>query len=288
MKNILKQFMIVTVGALTAFSCNYDDSEWDKLHNNAPDPSATYYVQFKQAQKSLEVNIDPATGNTISEVSSSIVVAILGLPLSQDLTVNLTVDPSSTATPNMYTLASTSITIPAGSVSGSTTVTSVSANMPVGEPVNLVLNVSAGENNATAGTQLNYEFIRPAPCLPIPGVYTIQMSDSYGDGWQTDDGNGGSGITVEVDGVIIAEVGMCTPYQASDFPCSGTPATSGFTSATATVEIPEGSLSAIWTFPGDWWGEIGFTILDPNGNEAFKVGTGEGVAGVIAVNACLD
>jgi hypothetical protein len=281
MKNIIKKLMIITVGVLTAFSCTYDDNNFAALTEHTPDANATYFVQFKEAQKSLKVKIDPASGDTVEEIQTSIVVAILGLPLDQDLTVNLTLNPGSTTTPNMYVLGASSIVIPAGTVSGSTTLTSVSENMPVDEVVTLVLNVDAGEHNATAGTTLTYDLFRPAPCIPVPGVYTIDMIDSYGDGWQTNDGNGGDGITVTVDGVLIAEFGMCSPYQASPFTC-----TPGTSSAQTTVTIAEGSLSAIWSFPGDQWGEIGFTITDPLGN-TYKVNPGEGVAGTIPLTFCV-
>lgn len=286
MKNILKQFMIIAVGTLLMVSCDYDETNFDAL-TNSPDPSATFYVQFKNAQQSFEVDIDPASGDTEAEIQATITVAILGLPLANDLSVNLSVDPASTATPNMYVLGSSTVVIPAGSVSATTTITSVSENMPVGEVVTLVLNVDAGANNAPAGTTLTYNLLRPAPCSPIPGDYTVVMTDSYGDGWQTTNGDAGAGITVTVDGVLIAEIGMCSPYAASDFPCSGVPATSGFTNATATVTIPEGSLSAIWTFPGDWYGEIGYTITAPNGT-SYSVSTGNGVAGVIPLEFCLE
>ena len=169
MKNILKQFMMIAVGTLMVFSCDYDDNEYEKLTNHAPDPSADYFVQFKNAQKDLKVEVVPATGVTIKEIETTVVVAILGMPLDQDLSVNLAVDPASTAASNMYTLGTSSITIPKGKVSASTTFKSVSANMPVGQTVSVILNIDAGANNATAGTKLTYTMFRPAPCLPVPG-----------------------------------------------------------------------------------------------------------------------
>jgi hypothetical protein len=80
---------------------------------------------------------------------------------------------------------------------------------------------------------------------------------------------------------------MCSPYAASSFDCSGVPATSGFNSAQATVTIPEGSLSAVWVFPGDTYGEIGYSITAPNGM-SYSVATGEGVAGVIPLEFCVE
>ena len=48
-------------------------------------------------------------------------------------------------------------------------------------------------------------------CSPQAGDYSVEMFDSYGDGWQTDNGSGGSGIAVDIDGTIV-EVGLCSPY----------------------------------------------------------------------------
>ena len=108
-------------------------------------------------------------------------------------------------------------------------------------------------------------------CAPEPGVYTVDMHDSFGDGWQTDAGSGGSGITVTIDGVVAAEVGMCSPYGGSNIGtfmdpalglCTG-PASTSFYDATATVTIPIGSLEATWDFPADAYGEIFFEVYGP-------------------------
>ena len=108
-------------------------------------------------------------------------------------------------------------------------------------------------------------------CPPSPpGVYTIDMHDSYGDGWQTDDGNGGSGIQITVDDEII-EFGMCSPYGSSNTGTFSDEALGGCTpndgyDATTTVEIPAGASLILWEFPGDQYGEISFEIYDPEGN----------------------
>ena len=303
MKNIfLKQIMMITVGILTIFSCDYDDNEYDKLTNHAPDPSATYYVQFKNSQKDLVVEVIPATGETVNEISTTVVVALLGLPLDQDLAVNLAVDPSSTATPNMYVLGTNSIVIPAGKVSASTTFKSVSANMPVGETVKVVLNVNAGENNATSGTTLTYSMIRPAPCVPVPGDYIVKMSDSFGDGWQTTDGDAGDGILVSLEdasGTITEiEVGMCSYWADSAYECTAWPdgQGSGECGVTycfkgpidATVTLPVGTQKMNWYFPGDEFGEISFEVYAPDGTLLFRSGgPGDLDAGDFDVVNCL-
>jgi hypothetical protein len=133
-------------------------------------------------------------------------------------------------------------------------------------------------------------------CSPLPGDYTVDMHDSFGDGWQTDDGNGGSGIHVDIDGTIVV-VGMCSPYGGSNIGtemdpalglCTGPAATSGWTDATATVTIPEGTASATWTFPGDNWGEISFEVYGPGGEELFVGATGETEAGLLPITLCAQ
>ncbi|MBT8304918.1 MAG: hypothetical protein KJP09_10645 [Bacteroidia bacterium] len=144
-------------------------------------------------------------------------------------------------------------------------------------------------------------------CTPEPGDYVVEMHDSYGDGWQTDDGNGGSGITVDItlaDGSTTqVEVGMCSPYggAAGTFndnnadPPTGctlidcTPTNACWTDATATVTIPVGASGANWTFPGDQYGEISFEVYAPDGSLLFASGgPGDQGPGLLPVTFCLQ
>lgn len=131
---------------------------------------------------------------------------------------------------------------------------------------------------------------------PQGGSYTVDMHDSFGDGWQTDDGNGGTGMTatiLDVDGEeTVVEFGMCSPWGAgagtflggSD--CTG-PASMSFYDATTVVTIPNGSVDATWYFPGDWWGEISFEIYLPNGNLLYASGDpGDQDEGELPVSYC--
>lgn len=119
-------------------------------------------------------------------------------------------------------------------------------------------------------------------CNPKPGIYRVVMHDSYGDGWQTTNGDGGSGITVNIDGKIV-EIGMCNPYIASSFAC----VTGNGYEAEATVTLPVGTISAIWNFPGDYWGEISFEIYAPGGTKVFASGaSGELKKGQIPIVVC--
>lgn len=145
---------------------------------------------------------------------------------------------------------------------------------------------AASSSSILTGVFFNAPFSYNAliSCSPKPGDYLVKMYDSYGDGWQTDNGNGGSGLTIEVDGAII-QVGMCSPYLESDFDCI----TGDYYSAEDTVTIPEGAESASWTFPGDQYGEIRFEIYGPDGNLVFDSGDfGETGAGLLPIVVCAD
>jgi len=130
---------------------------------------------------------------------------------------------------------------------------------------------------------LNYRAIVVCPPKPpAAGIWTIEMEDSYGDGWQTDTAAGGSGITLTLDDGTVFEVGLCSPYAPSDFDC-----TPGDFSGTATITIPSGAETADWYFPGDTYGEISFRILTPSGNVVADVGAGT-AAGPIEIDFCKD
>ena len=87
----------------------------------------------------------------------------------------------------------------------------------------------------------------------IAGIYTINMYDSYGDGWQSD------GIAITIDGSVS--------YV--------TLASGG--SATETINIPSGTQSLTWELTQDsypW--EVGFSIIGPSGNSVYS-GDGDNV-----------
>lgn len=119
-------------------------------------------------------------------------------------------------------------------------------------------------------------------CTPTPGDYTIVMVDTYGDGWQTTDGDSGDGITVTLDNGVVIEVGLCSDWAPSPYTC--TPGSSG---GIATITIPVGTLSSVWYFPGDWYGEIEFEIYSPAGNFIASFGTGT-AAQTMLLNLCGD
>lgn len=121
-------------------------------------------------------------------------------------------------------------------------------------------------------------------CSPMFGEYTVVMFDVYGDGWQTTTGgDGGEGLTIDMDGVVTS-VAMCNQWGTYEFEC--TPTSDGY-NATATVYIPEGTESAIWNFPGDYYGEIGLEIIAPNGVVAYSaLEAGSVITGLLPIAIC--
>ncbi|MDH3381595.1 MAG: hypothetical protein OEL54_02750 [Flavobacteriaceae bacterium] len=180
MKNIFKIITLLIVTSLVAISCDYDENNYDALTKDI-DANATYYVQFKKASKNLETGVS-ITGGLV-EVVTPIEVALLGTPLSTPLEINLSVDASTTLTTAMYTLSASKITIPAGGTSGSITLTTKAASMPIDVPLKFVLNISQGEHNAPAGTKLTYTVKRinfcPWTVDEMVGNYTGTDYDGY-------------------------------------------------------------------------------------------------------------
>lgn len=262
MKNILKLITLLTVTLFVSVSCDYDESNYDMLTKEI-DANAKYYVQFKNANKALRTSVD-ASGNLVN-IQSTIDVALLGAPLTKDLVVKLTIDPTSTISSDKYSLSATSVTIPAGKTSGSVTITGFANKMTIDKTEKLVINLDAGEFNAPAGLKLNYSLYRICALDPttIVGNWTLKMSDSYGDGWN------GAAVTAVINGVS-------TNYTLDDGP-----------SGTHTINVPAGSQTLKFLFKsGDWDEEVTFEILAPNGNKAATGGPTPKV-GEIILNACV-
>ena len=129
----------------------------------------------------------------------------------------------------------------------------------------------------------NYFLAYPVSCAPQPGVYRIDMHDSFDDGWQTDDPNGGSGIKLILDGVVAAEFGLCSPYIPTTYDCTDETA-----NGSTTVTIPEGTEIAVWQFPGDQYAEIAFEIYGPDNSLLLASGFGEAAAGPLTVVLCAE
>ena len=98
--------------------------------------------------------------------------------------------------------------------------------------------------------------IKCIPLTAVPGIYTFNMSDSYGDGWQ------GSHVKVTVDGTTTY-YGIPSPYESDAERNALLEAFSGNESGgTAQLTIPEGasSMSFEWN-SGDWPSECSYSIV---------------------------
>lgn len=171
-------FVFISTGALF-FSCDKVEVGFDKL-TNAPDPTAAYYLQFINAAQSFETGVTEA--GALVEVETPISVVLMGVPRSEAITVNLTIDPSSTITSTMYTLSANSITIPAGATSGSVTLKTKAASMPIDQNLKLVVTLNAGANNSPNenGIKLTYTLKRIAFC-PLVGGSANMVGNWAGD-----------------------------------------------------------------------------------------------------------
>lgn len=122
------------------------------------------------------------------------------------------------------------------------------------------------------------------PKAPTAGTWTVEMQDAFGDGWQptTSDG-GGPGLIVTLSDGTVYEIGLCSDYETYDFAC-----TDGGSSGTATFDVPAGLTEpAEFDFQGDFWGEMSFQIITPNGNLVADVPAGTD-AGLITIDFCQD
>lgn len=163
MKNIFKLlFIFAAVGALFV-SCNKETNF--EAHIGEINPNASYYMQFKNAEKSLETSVN--NDGDLVDISTSIEVALLGAPLAEDITFQLIIDQTTTIDPSMYTLGATTLTIPAGKTSVSTTLVSIVEAMPIAEQMKLVLKIDVGEHNAPAGLTLTYNMFRIDYCFTV-------------------------------------------------------------------------------------------------------------------------
>lgn len=141
--------------------------------------------------------------------------------------------------------------------------------------------VSANFDNQSA----DHTFVSSVVCIAPPpaGTWTIDMADSYGDGWQPTTGDGGgAGITITLDSGEIIELGLCTPYEDPGYDC-----VAESSAGSDTFEIPVGTTSADFVFNGDNWGEMSFQIYAPSGNLVASATTGTD-AGPIALNLCNE
>lgn len=132
------------------------------------------------------------------------------------------------------------------------------ADLSVGDDIQLRYEIITTDGRIVTTDEKDTEYfftITTSECVALdadgafPGEYTVNMVDSYGDGW-----NGGF-LSVFLGGVEVAG----SPFRVE----TGDGATGTFT-------VPEGTteaLTAVYT-SADWDDENSFDIVDPNGQKA--------------------
>ncbi|QHI36526.1 hypothetical protein IMCC3317_18890 [Kordia antarctica] len=299
MKNkLLKSFIVLGAMVVAFSSCSDDDTlpvKFDELtvsggpyaseittngstNVNKLDPSSSSFSKDYQL-------ISPAGGTDISKVE--VYVSLVGQNINADEALLLTADASSFTSPadGGYPEANivfdgaaiiTALGIDSSNLEGGDT---FNYRLAITNPGGTFSDVSANFDNQSADHTFSSTVVCIAP--PPPGVWTIDMHDSYGDGWQTV-GNSSAPITITLNDGTVFQVGLCTPYEANNFACINE-ANDG----TDTITIPTGTTSADWFFPGDNYGEISFEIYAPSGNLVAAY-TGGSAAGPIALNLCNE
>ncbi|SDG41917.1 hypothetical protein [Psychroflexus sediminis] len=124
-----------------------------------------------------------------------------------------------------------------------------------------VNNVVSGGAFYRSPFQYNVNFVCPAD-TPASGTWTIEMQDSYGDGW-----NGGE--------LIVSIDGNETSYTMDDG-----------TSKTINFDVPSsaGTISIVYA-SGSWDSEVTFQVFASNGNAIIEAGPNP-PAGIELINYC--
>lgn len=225
MKKIYKAlFLFIAVGAMV-ISCDKTKLEGGfEAMTQSPDANASYYIQFVDPVQSFETGV--GLDGSLIEIQTTIGIVLMGTPQSQDITVNLNIDPSSTISSDMYTLSGTSITIPAGKTSGSVDFSTIAANMPAGQALELDISIDQGEHNSpnSNGLALKYGLTRLLFCPLVNGSADLVGS------WPGTDGQGdytyASIITATQNGANLDATGMgvgfINDFWAEDVVAGGT------------------------------------------------------------------
>ncbi|MGV6845607.1 MAG: hypothetical protein ACWA42_05720 [Lutibacter sp.] len=233
-------------------------------------------VQFTKTSLKMST---PTTGLTATV--DVLVTTVSDVDRSIDVEIVPQTDPEKPdATPDQYTIGN--LMIPAGSYSGTVTITSNYDALPAKGTGSTFLTLKlTGLNNTNTDVDkgiLNIELFKK--CEIVPGDYSFHLIDVYGDGWQ------GSHITVTIDGVS-QDVAL-TSYWDTDRSYYGPE----FYDFTYTVNVPAGTKELLFSFTrGDYPEETYYEIYSPNGNLIASDGNPNDydtppVEGPIEYNAC--
>ena len=201
MRKILKFLFVFIAAGTLLISCEEVQTNHAML-TNPPDINATYYLQFLDAAQTAETGV--SVDGELIEIETTVAVALMGMPQDADINVDIAIDGSSTIESDMYTVSANSITIPAGKTSGSVTFTTIAENMPIGETVNFIANMDAGEHNSpsAAAIQVNYSLKRIEFCALDNGAADLVGTWSGSDAWY------GTGCTTVLNGDNLDVTGL--------------------------------------------------------------------------------
>ncbi|AXG67900.1 hypothetical protein KORDIASMS9_00082 [Kordia sp. SMS9] len=300
MKNkFLKTIVAISAVCIAFYSCKDDDTlpvDFDELINtgvpfaaelatngstnvNKLDPSSSSFSKDYQI-------ISPSGGTDVTRVD--VYVGLTGQNLTTDEALLATIESSSfTNSDGGYPEVSVAfdgasiinaLGIDPSALEGGDT---FNYRLALTNPQGTFSDVSANFDNQSADHTFASTVVCDSPTLPA-GDWTIDMQDSYGDGWQpTTSGGGGPGITVTLSDGTVFEIGLCTPYEDPGYAC-----TAGSSAGTVVITIPAG-VSGDWVFNGDFWGEMSFQITGPSGSTVATATAGSS-AGPIALNLCNE
>ena len=251
------------------------------------DGSATSIINTTFATLNLEFNVDLAIGNPNSYDLRALYKTVNG-----DIYGPITLDAGVTTFPKDYVItgaevisAFSELSSPTDLMAGDILYFYPAFTLSDGTVVETLTSDGSTNYYAADFNQIdnNTYFLQYAvSCAPQPGTYRIEMHDSYGDGWQTNDANGGNGLQLFLDGVLDQEVGLCNPYVDVPYDCVDEP-----NNGTATLTIPDGAETAVWFYPGDEYGEISFEIYGPDDQLLLAVEAGSD-AGPLSVILCAE
>lgn len=172
-KLILVFFVMVTF-----LGCDQNDVPINTVFNGSQT-----LVAFQGATSTLAVTID-ATGTVTVTIEAS-------TASTSDRTVNVSIDESSTANPENYSLSSTSVTIPANEYFGSLTINGVDNSVEtVAETI--ILNIDSTSFDSTINSTqhtVNIFQVCPIPSAFFTGDYLIEQTSALVDGFTLSSGS---------------------------------------------------------------------------------------------------